>query len=373
MQDKIKLFLLIDTISGPNGGTEKHVLQLIRLLNPDRFQVYFGSLYTSKWLEENPPACWKLILNFKGYRHPNFLSQFIKLARFLRRERIKIIQTFFLESNIIGVLAGRLAGVPVKTASRRNLGHRYTPFRTMFLRTFKKLTTCYIANCDKVRQFFIKNENINPRKIKVIYNGVDQAYFRPGNKVTRAQLGIPGDKLVIGMVANLKKIKGIDFFMQAAKLISQKRGDVIFVVIGGEYEEEYYHKMRAELGLKEVVQFLGIKADVRDYLNAFDLAVNSSLTEGFSNSILEYMACGLPVVATDVGGNPEAVIDGQSGIIVPAGDSERLARAMETLLNDGQMRKRMGEKGRQRIVDNFSQSKMISEMEKLYLDLARAH
>ena len=161
--------------------------------------------------------------------------------------------------------------------------------------------------------------------------------------------------------------------MQAAKLISQKRGDVIFVVIGGEYEEEYYHKMRAELGLKEVVQFLGIKADVRDYLNAFDLAVNSSLTEGFSNSILEYMACGLPVVATDVGGNPEAVIDGQSGIIVPAGDSERLARAMETLLNDGQMRKRMGEKGRQRIVDNFSQSKMISEMEKLYLDLARAH
>jgi len=373
VQDKIRLFILIDTISGPNGGTEKHVLELIRLLNPDRFQVYLGSLYTSQWLQENPPACSGLTLNFKGYRHPNFLSQFIKLARFLRRERINIIQTFFLESNIIGVLAGRLAGVPVRIASRRNLGHRYTLFRTILLRAFRRLTTCYAANCDKVRRFFIKTENIDPHQIRVIYNGVDQDYFRPGNKVSGAQLGIPEDKLVIGMVANLKKIKGIDFFMQAAKLISQKRGDVIFVVIGGEYEEEHYLRMRNELGLKQVVQFLGIKADVRDYLNAFDLAVNSSLTEGFSNSILEYMACGLPVVATDVGGNPEAVVDGQTGIIVPAGDSERLARAMETLLNDVQMRKRMGEKGRQRIVNNFSQSKMLAEMEKLYLDLARAH
>jgi len=372
VKGKIRILFLIDTISGPNGGTEKHVLELIDHLDQTKFQVYLGCLYQSQWLKDHAPACPQITLNFKGYWHPNFIWQVIKLVRFLKKENVQILQTFFLEANIIGMISTKFAKVPWTIASRRNIGHRNTPFKTQVLKFLSSATTAYLANCQKVKQVVIDQERVDPQKVRVIYNGVDPDRFSPGHSSTRAKLGLPEGKLIVGMVANLKKIKGIDFFLEAAGKITRKRRDVLFVIIGGEYEEEYYLNLRDNMGLKETVLFLGIKKDIEDYLRAFDVAINSSLTEGFSNSILEYMASGLAVVATDVGGNAEAVVDGQTGLIVPAADSEKLAEAIQNLLADKKLRRDMGEKGREKILANFTQEKMIRELEEFYLGLAHA-
>lgn len=372
--NRIKILFLIDTISGPHGGTEKHLLELVEHLDRNKFEVYLGCLYPSQWLKNNPLACPQIILDFKGYLHPNFLWQLLKLVKFLRYEKIQILQTFFLEANIIGILSALLAGVPYRLATRRNLGHRHTRLRTfilrIILRILKSATTLYLANCHKVKEFVMDLEKITPQKVQVIYNGIDPVLFQPALSRCETRTALPKDKLIVGMVANLKIIKGIDYFLKAASLIRAKRADVLFVIIGGEYREKYYFDLRDEMGLQEVVHFLGIKENVVDYLQAFDVAVNSSLTEGFSNSILEYMACGLPVVATEVGGNTEAVIDGETGILVPPRDAKKLAQAIEILLADEKLRLKMGEKGRQRILEQFTQSRMLREMEQLYSKLA---
>lgn len=371
--EKIKILYLVDTISGPNGGTERQILELMNSLNPDRFQMTLGCLFNSPWLKRNPPPGSILMLNFKGYWHPNFLWQIIRLVRFIRNERIQILQTFFLEANIIGIIAAGLGGVPVRIASRRNLGHRYTFFKKLLLKFLKSYTTFYVANCRKVAQVVEQTERVPQAKIKVVYNGVDTNRFKPTPSKLKNLVGLPNDKLIVGMVANLKKLKGIDYFLRAAKIISEKHKHVLFVIIGGEYDEKLYLKMRDRIGLREIVLFLGIQEKVENYLNAFDIAVNSSLTEGFSNSILEYMACGLPVVATDAGGNAEAVLNGETGIIIHPRDSEKLACAIETLLHDQDLRYRMGENGRRRILENFTQGKMLAGLELLYLELVNVH
>jgi glycosyltransferase involved in cell wall biosynthesis len=370
MKDKLRMLLLIDTISGPNGGTEKHVLDLINHLDRSRFEVYLGCLFQSNWLSKNPPDCTQFTLNFKGYWHPMFIRQLLKLIRFLRREKIRLLYGFFPEANLIGALTARLGGVPYFMVARRNIGHRNTPIRGAILRLLRPMTDIYVANCQAVKLSVMEQERVPETKIRVVYNGVDASKFKPNHG--KARVGLPEDRLIVGMVANLKKIKGIDYLLQAAKIMANKRTEVSFIIIGGEYEERRYLNLRDEMKLEDRCSFLGIKEEIVDYLNAFDVAVNASLVEGFSNSILEYMACGLPVVATEVGGSAEAVVDGQTGLLVPAADSESLAAAMEKLLDEQSLRRQMGEKGRQRVIQNFTREKMIQELQNLFLELPNA-
>jgi len=368
--DKIKILYVVDTIVGPSGGTEKHILELIRRLDRGKFQIYLGCLQPSQWLKDNPPTCPQIMLNFKGYFRPNLLGQIFKMAKFIRKEKIQIVQSFFLEGNVIGVLAAKLAGVPHILVARRNLGYWNTPLRILVLRFLRHLTTGYVANCQAVKNYVITVEKVPAEKIKVIYNGIDPQFFQdcPADSFKKI---FPADKLVIGIVANLKEIKGIQYFLEAAKIASEKRKDLLFAIIGGGYAEERFRNMARQLGLEDTVRFLGIREDLRPFLQTFDVAVNSSLTEGLSNSILEYMAACLPIIATKVGGNPELVEEGVTGLLVPPADSQALAEKILFLAENENLRKRLGHNARKKVQEKFSLSRQERELEDFYSSLVK--
>lgn len=267
-------------------------------------------------------------------------------------------------------MAAALARVPHRIASRRNLGYWTTPARIKIYRLLSPLTTCYLTNCNAVKEYVVSSEKVPEEKVKVIYNSVDTERF--GSVWAKKSLNVfPKDKPVVGMVANLKQIKGIKYFLEAAQLLSIKNQDLLFVIIGGEYDEEYYRNMANQLGIKDTVLFLGIKEDVSTYLGSFSIAVNASLTEGLSNSVLEYMAAGLAIVGTAVGGNPELIEDGVTGFLVPPADSQALADKIWLLLGDQALRERVSQNARQKAERLFSRERQISELEKLYLSLVR--
>ncbi len=367
--EKIKIFYLVDTISGPNGGTERQILELINSLNPDRFQMTLGCLFNSPWLKRNLPPGPVLMLNFKGYWHPNFLWNFFKLVKFIKTEKVQILQTFFLEANIIGVLAGRIAGVPYIIASRRNSRYLYNQIRAIILKVLRGSTHLYLANSQSLAEFVVQHEKVSAEKVRVIYNGVDTSKFSPAGEDRKSNLGFPAAKRIVGVVANLKKIKGIDCFIEAARTLSAKRNDFLFIIIGGEYDEEKYKQKIERLNLSNLVWIMGVKENIQDYLKCFEIGVNASLTEGFSNSVLEYMAAGLPVVATRVGGNSEQVVDGQTGFLVESENAQQLADKINLLLENAPLRKELGLAGRKRIENLFSKQKFLSNIEAFYEEI----
>lgn len=174
---------------------------------------------------------------------------------------------------------------------------------------------------------------------------------------------------MIGVVARLNRLKGIEYFLQAAAAMGKRSYDARFLIVGDGQHKQELEQLAIQLGLGKRVVFTGFRLDVPEVLSALTISVLPSLSEGLSNSLLESMAAGVPVVATNVGGNPEAVEDGVTGIIVPPRDAHALARAMALLLENPDLGSEFGEAGRRRVTQRFSLAQMVRETESLYLRL----
>jgi glycosyltransferase involved in cell wall biosynthesis len=229
-----------------------------------------------------------------------------------------------------------------------------------------------VANSEAVRQDAIGTEDLPPEKVSVIYNGLDLArYDRVADETVRGlrqQLGLGAGPVVI-VVANLIAYKGHEYFLQAWAQVCRVFTDGVALLVGdGPVRKEREADARA-LGLEPRVRFLGIRRDVPALLAAADLLVHPSLQEGFCNAVIEAMAAARPVVATDVGGNREAVVDGETGLLVPAADPDRLAAATLGVLEQPDRGAAWGRAGRRRAVERFQQSRMVMEYQTLYTDL----
>jgi glycosyltransferase involved in cell wall biosynthesis len=228
-----------------------------------------------------------------------------------------------------------------------------------------------IAPSKAVKKVIMEKEDVSEAKVKIIYNGIDTEYFKPSKtkSLLRSQIGLQDSNFVITIVANLYKIKGVEYFIRAASLVAQEVPESKFIIVGDGAEKDGLAELAANLGISEKIIFTGNIYNTKDYLATSDVYVCSSLSEGFSNSILEAMAMGLPVVATDVGGNKEAVVDNESGFLVPAQDYQGIASKIIELYQNHDERYQMGDKGRAIAEERFNLKRMIKEHEKLYLDL----
>ena len=293
-------------------------------------------------------------------------SSLVRLFRALRLTRPDIVHTFFPASNSIGVLISRLAGVRNLVTTRRDMGFNLTRKDIMLLRFGNLVASKVLANCEAVRERAIELEGLMREKTAVIYNGIDAEVISPQPIGSRLQ------KPLVGIVANLNRpVKRVDLFVKAASLVVRQFPDVQFWIVGDGPLRGELESLASELCIESRIEFVGRRKDVKDLLSAFTIGVISSDSEGFSNSIMEYMAVGVPVVATNVGGNRELVSEGETGVLVPPNDPEVLAVGILRLLSNPEAARAMGKKGRLKLLIKFSTQRMLEETKGFYEALVR--
>jgi len=352
LKGKKIIFVIDEMASITAGGTERQLLQLVELARTAGLLPEILVFRNTVWLTSEIAGCPVHHRNLKKLFDPKGIWELIKIARWMRRQRFDILQSFFADANVIGPALGKAAGIPYILTSRRNLNYSMTPGRLIAQRLANRMTTGIVANCEAVREAVMLSEGANPRKIHVVYNGIDLRSFTPCQTThgqIREELGVSPYDVLIGCVSAVRTIKGVHHFVGAAKQVLPKIPNARFCVVGdGEDLAELRKVTDADERLSGKFFWVGAREDVKPYLRAFDVAVLPSLSEGFSNSILEYMAMGLPVVATDVGGNREALEEG-AGILVPPGDEPALAQALEHLLASPTERMNMSFRAAERV------------------------
>jgi len=311
-----------------------------------------------------------LVFPFTSIFSPAGMFQIWRLRREINRLQVDIIHTFMVRATILGVLAARGSVCKVILTSRRNIGHWYTPFYVRVFRFLNRITTRIVANSEGAKRAAVDLEGVAESRVDVLYNGVDLSQFsgRPDRSILDA-LGIPRESRIVGIVANYRPVKDLPMFLAAASLIAQHDPRAVFLLIGRGPLRASLGELAGALGIAAKVFFTDGVGPVASYLPLMEVGCLSSTNESFSNAILEYMAAGLPVVATDVGGNREAIVDGVTGLLTPVGDAEAFAQAVISLLDDEKLRQAMGTRARERCRERFGMDACIHRLESYYESL----
>jgi L-malate glycosyltransferase len=369
-----RVFFLLDSFM--IGGTETQAVELARRLDPGHYQVTIGCLRKEGPLLSRLDGSQVRVIEFslgKGIDSPSGVTGILRIARFLRRERIQIVHAHDLWSNMVGIVAGKIARVPVTITSQRDLSHDawYGTYRRRVLRFLQARSSAVLTNAKAIRDGLVE-DGISANKICVVYNGVDIDRFR-SVKSNREWLfpESAGRKLVV-LVANMNSgVKGHPVLISAAEEIVKAHPEVQFVLVGDGPKRRDYEVTVEAAGLKQNFVFLGRRSDVPDILASCDIAVLPSLAEGLPNAVLEYLAGGLPVVATALGGNLEVVQDGITGLLIPPNDPNALARALARLLDDPVLAAALAKRGQEHVQTKCSFERLVDEVDQLYAKLLR--
>ena len=309
-------------------------------------------------------------LPLTSFYDANMVRQTRRFVSYLRWHKIEIVHSHDFYSNIFGMTGASLVRTRGRVASKRETtGTRTTAQRTVERNAFK-LAHAVVANATAVKDQLIA-EGVRKDKIEVIYNGIDLTRFNQnGNRddaLARLNLESIRGRPVITMVANFEyRVKDHPMLLRTAQRVTREVPEAIFVIAGeGELREET-EQLAAELGVKDWCLFTGRCASVPDLLAASDICLLTSQAEGFSNSILEYMAAGCAVVATNVGGASEAIVEGETGHLVNSGDDATMAARIIELLRDPERRSQMGLNGRRVVEERFSLQSRLAKTSALY-------
>ncbi|MBM9616718.1 glycosyltransferase [Desulfobulbus rhabdoformis] len=348
----MNVLYLIDSLT--HGGTERQLVELIKHLDHARIHPHLCTLKPSKGLYDSLPIP-KVCLNFRSFVHPSLVPVTLKLASFIRQHRIDIVQTFFQDACLLGALIKALTRVKL-VGSFRDLGFWATSSENFKMRIAYPSYNGFIANSEAVKQHFSSTYNIATDKIKVIYNGLDTAFIPQ-------ELSEAGDDTppIVGIVANLNRpVKRVQDFIEIAARIHRNRPETRFYVIGGGHLQADLERQAADLGLTAATTFTGMVENPLDFIIRFSVGVITSETEGFCNALIEYMACGLPVVATQVGGTPELVRNGENGFLYETGNIDQAVAFIQQLLDDTKLYGQISDKNRNAIQQRFSMKSSVN-------------
>ena len=295
----------------------------------------------------------------------------VAFVRHVRGFRPTVLHGILFHAYVLSAFTGALLGVPAVIASRRSLSNFKQSRRFYFAleRLANRWTDAVIANSEAVRRDAIVREGLAEDAVSVVYNGFDwRAYDRPPDARLRESLA-PGGGPVALTLANLIPYKGHRYLLAAWRAICDALPMATLLLAGDGIARADLEAETRRLGLTDRVRFLGIRRDVPDLLAISDVLVHPSLEEGFCNALLEAMAAGKPVVATDVGGNAEAVAEGVTGRIVPARDASALAAAVLRVLRSDDRGLAMGAEGRRRVRERFGCETMVRQYETAYREV----
>jgi glycosyltransferase involved in cell wall biosynthesis len=351
------------------GGTERYLVQLLEHIDRNRY------IPIVMCFEKSGPFLAEVEnLGIKVYVFPvkkSFLSisgtkSLIKAILFLMKQRIMLLHTLADWTHFFGVTAGTIARVPKIIVSQRNMGH-WMVNKKLILATliiYKYLANGIIVNSHEIKSLLIEKFKIKKRQIQVIHNGIALNSFCINSEIKL--LDKRNEKTIIGFIGRLHKIKGFELLIDAAKKVIREHSRAVFLIVGDGPNEYEYKRKILKYGLENNFYFVGFQKDVISYILKMDFVVLSSQSEGFPNIILEAYACQKPVIATRVGGVPEIVIDGETGIIIRSGDVKGLTLAIRKLINDPSLKRRLGLAGRKRVEKYFKVEQMVDKHEKYF-------
>jgi glycosyltransferase involved in cell wall biosynthesis len=341
------------------------VSRLAGVLDRNRFRSVV-CLYRPGWLKEqcDRQGLDTHVLAINGM----FDVQWVKNAcQLVRREGVSLIHSHEFTGNAYGSLVATLCGIPlVATVHGKNYYWEQRKRRVAY-RLVSRLATL-VAVSEDLKRFITGNVGVPPERITVIYNG--QEVLPPigveEKQRLRDELGLKKDEKVVGVVGSLYPVKGHKYLLDAIPQILKIHPHTTFLIVGrGELELPLKEEVN-RCALQNRVRFLGFRDDVSALLSIMDVFVLPSLSEGLSIALLEAMAAGKPVIATNVGGNPELVVDGETGFSVPPRDVDALAAKLCLILEDTDYARNLGENGRKRVQEKFSLQAMANNYQQLY-------
>jgi glycosyltransferase involved in cell wall biosynthesis len=325
----------------------------------------------------------------KGVKHINIpslvrridpardLSAFFSLWRLVLRERPAIVHTHTSKAGILGRCAAKLAGVPtiVHTPHGHVFYGHFRPFSSRFFLLVEKIlaliTDRMIALTESEREDYIASAVSHSKKIITIHSGVEVDHYMNAKvnvEEKRRTLGLDPKVLVVGTVGWLLPIKGPMYLLRAMERVWLSHPEIQLVFVGkGDLESEL-RKKASQIWVTKRVKFLGWRDDIPEIMNILDVFVLPSLNEGMGRVLIEAMAAGKPIIASNVGGIPDLVIQGENGLLVPEKDIKALAEGIEYLLENQRERIEMGEKGR-KMATNYGVNSMVEKIDRLYLEL----
>jgi len=354
------------------GGTERQLLYLLEGLRHTHDCSVVCTRAAGAWGGAARSAGAQLTeLHTRGGWDPRIRGRARAAFRALRPD---VVQTFLFGLELPAVRAARDAGVPVVVSCRRELAAWVKPRHVRAQLRANAMVDCIVANSVAVARFAAEQEGTDPASVRVIHNGIDGEAFakKAARGLARAELAVPAGRRVVGMLANFSPVKDHALFVAAAAILIRRRRDIQFLLVGSGPRRGAIERTVCKDAMQGHFTFASTEHDAAGFLGAMDVCVLTSHREGFPNAILEAMALGRPVVAAAVGGVPELIEDGTSGVLVSSRAPEDFAYAIERCLDDRAFAAALGDSARERVRRSFSAERMVGSYRALYAELLRA-
>jgi glycosyltransferase involved in cell wall biosynthesis len=348
-----RVLILADDLG---GGTGNHVLSMIRYWDPALWRVEAACAEAISSRVATDIRTHVLPRPAPLNRYPLAqIGRLLQLRTLVLEYRPAIVHAYFFWSILYGRLLKRLGAVRSLVENREDHGFNWGRHEYLLLRMTRSLPDRVICVSGSVRDLVLKKEGLRPDRVLVIENGVEMPETVDGcDRDLRRALGFRDEDLVVGMVANMNRpIKGVSYFLDAVPDILRAVPSARFLIVGRGQGEGALRQKARDMGIEAQVVFAGFRSDIGRLYRLMDASVLTSLSEGLSMTLLESMARALPVVVTRVGGNPEVVVEGETGFLVPPKDPAAFAERVVLLLQDPDLRRRMGRAGRARVEDRF--------------------
>ena len=365
------VLFLIDHLMALGGG-ESNLLKVAELMPPELVRCSIATFRIKPEIRQgiSVPV---YIFPWKRFFHLDAWKAVIALRKLIRAEKVDIVQTYFETSNLWGGLVAKLSGA-LLLSSRRDMGILRKARHALAYRLVNRISDRVLAVSEEVKKFCVDAEQINPDKVSVVYNGVDlkQIAAEDSGANPFASADWAKSPHIVACVANIRKVKGIDVLIRTAQRVCREFPDAVFVIAGSLYERAYSDEIQGmirSLNLERSVKLLGFVENPIPLLKMSSAFCLLSRSEGFSNALLEAMACGVPSVVTRVGGNPEAIVDGENGFLVTVEDDSAAAEKLLALLRDPAQAAKIGEHGRISVQTRFTADVMIQRLVAVYRDL----
>jgi len=361
-----RILFLTDVLG---GGTGNHMLSMMKHWDKSRWEVEI--LSRARLTARISPDVPVSYIPSDGWLNLYPIAQIRALGRIRKHIEERppdIVHAYFFWSILFGRFLKWEGKVRTLIENREDQGFNWGVHEYSWLRLTRGFPDRIICVSDAVKQTVIKRERVDEDRIVVVRNGVEALPdARAEAAETRKELGIGEDQLVVGMVANFNRsVKGVSLFLDAVPEIVQAVPTARFLLLGRGKEEKALRDKARAMGIDAYILFAGYRQDIHRYYAVMDVSALTSFSEGLSITLLESMRCGVPVIATRVGGNPEVVVEGGTGYLVPPGDVPAFASRTVKLLLDRGLRIRMGEEGRRRVERHFLLRDVASRYQEIY-------